>query len=238
MPTIAIGSSSPVTAAGAGAATAAAAPSSSVAQVAGEGVRGRVVEDERSAGRRRPVAALSRLRSSTAVSESKPRSWKARSGSIGLRRRVRRAPWRPASRTRSSDVRSCSAADQAGQPSGPGRAHRWRRGRPRAGRAPGAAAAAGSDPAAACVRSVARSNLVGSSVGWAVGERRVEQRQPLLGRTARRCRRGPSGPGRRRPGGRSCRRRAAHSPQASEVAAAAGARRCAARASRKALAAA
>ena len=57
------------------------------------GRRGRVVEDQ-GGGQRRPVAAASRLRSSTAVSESKPSSRKARAGSTASApgSRARRPP--------------------------------------------------------------------------------------------------------------------------------------------------
>ena len=57
-------------------------------QVLGQAPRRRVVEDRRRPAGRRPVALLSRLRSSTAASESKPSSWKALLGLDLLRRGV------------------------------------------------------------------------------------------------------------------------------------------------------
>ena len=92
MPTIAIGSSE--RAATARRRLGSALRSSSPRTKSGERGRRRVVEDS-VAGSRSPVAAPSRLRSSTAVSESKPSSWKPGRVDSTARRRRGRARTRP-----------------------------------------------------------------------------------------------------------------------------------------------
>ena len=98
MPTIAIGSSMAAATAGRSAVALAARPRRTARRrrYAGQRGRRRVVEDQRSPGSRRPVAAASRLRSSTAVSESKPRSRKRARASIASARGRGRARRRPA----------------------------------------------------------------------------------------------------------------------------------------------
>ena len=117
-----------------GRALAPASPSTSAEQVAGDRARRSGSRRPGSPASCRPVAAPSRLRSSTAASESKPRSLKARSGSIASAEAwpSTAATW---SRTRLSTMRLALRLGQA-----------WRGGGPASPPAAGARRGAGTSP--------------------------------------------------------------------------------------------
>ena len=186
-----------------------------------------------------PVAALSRLRISTAVSESKPNSWNALSGSMasGV---VLPSTVAMCERTRSSSTACCSAS---GSPCR------------RCARADFDLLAASESSTRRRVGALIRSaNIGGTADGvgaqrgqvdaggrqeWFVDHHRgVEQFAAPRPTTTPRRRRGPAGPGRRRPVRRSCRWPDPTGPTPSEIAGNPWARRCAANPSRNELAAA
>ena len=240
MPTITIGSSRPPTpATGPRCRRSSSAPSSSPSRYSASTVGGRVVEDQRGGqpqpgGRARAGCAVPR-----AVSESKPRSRNARPASTAsaprrgrARRRPRRARGRPAPSARSA----------AGSASWPARAPGcWRRCRC------AAAAAAGADQAAQQRRHRARRRAGAArsdddAAGRPAARRRpmrgVEQGEALLDgqRRHRRARHPAPASASVRPAAMPA--PAPTAPQASDMAGSPAPRRCAASASRKALAAA
>ena len=179
----------------------------------------------------RPVAALSRLRSSTAASESKPSSLKRWSAPIAAA-----AAW-PRTAATCARTRSSSAALGAG-PAGQrparlrGAARVDRRGcaAAAAARRPGTSAAQQRREFGARRRSARRSSRHGHAGAASAPVRSASSNsaRPSVGERAGRPR-GRSGAAGRRRARRPCRRRLVHRPQASEPAGRPGARRCAAR---------
>ena len=212
-------------------------------QVLGERGGVGVVEDD---GRRQAQAGggASRLRSSTAASESKPSPGRPGRARPPRRRRARarRRPRRGPARGRSSSALGLGQRRRAGRASEP----RWRRAA-RPGRGPGrAGSAAGRRPRRGRAGRRGRSGPAPAS-GSVEREGGVEEREALLGRSGEaEALADLVGQPRRHPrSGRAARRRSparplcrSHRPQASEVAGRPSARRRAASASRKALAAA
>ena len=158
-----------------------------------------------SAGSRSPVAASSRLRSSTAVSESKPRSLKARvsvDGSAAAWPRTAAA----CPRTRSSRTAACSAAAQPGQPAERGRRRSSAAARRcPAGRGPDQAAQHGAGPRRPGAAQDAGSSDRDQDRARRGAAPRRAGRGPARRSAAAMPDRGPSGRGRPRPGARSCR---------------------------------
>ncbi len=188
----------------------------------------------RVAGRRRPVTVDSRLRSSTAVSESKPRSWKACAGctargeecpstaatsalTSSRRASSRSSPARPARRSARDPVAARRAVPRVGTRTSP---------RSRAGTV-----------SAARLRRAAVSRRTGTSTGSSEASAASNSRRPSSvdsGRTPERAIRDLPASSRASAMAPSC----SHRPHASETVGRPWVRRCRAKASRKALAAA
>ncbi len=229
MPTMAIGSSSTRRGRTTGRRVPAIAPtsrSSSRATATGFGW-----SKTRVAGSRTPVAWLRLLRRSTAVSESKPRSLNARSGSmLPAEACPRAAATCPATSSSTMRSRSASATPASRCASDPPVSAR--RG---AGASP--CSGAGSSPVRACARRAGRSNFTGASSAvscpsaWSnSSSASAAGSAPIPIRASRARSASPSSPSMPRP--------SAHRPHAREVAGSPPARRPAASASRAALAAA